>query len=144
ARSVTFICLDKLANWTQHYQSTRQYPEGVPRLFDLIRVNDERFLPAFYFAFSNTLVANDLEQASRIGHSEERHRVISLKGELIEPDGSISGGGRPISGAIGTSVVEAVFDQSRIDDLDEEIAGLRERNDQLNLLVDTARRELEQ
>lgn len=143
-RPITFIILDKLIPWTQDYHKKRDYPEGVPRLIDLVRVNDERFMPAFYFNFSDTLVANDLEQASRIGHGQERHRVISLKGDLIEPDGAITGGGRPYSGAMGTSVTETVFDQKRIDDLEAEMAELRERKQQIDLQVETTRRELEQ
>lgn len=37
-------------------------PEDVPRLFDLIRVKDERMKLAFYAALGNTVVAKDLEQ----------------------------------------------------------------------------------
>lgn len=37
-------------------------PEGVPRLFDLIKVRDERMKLAFYAAMGNTLVAKDLDQ----------------------------------------------------------------------------------
>ena len=37
-------------------------PEGVPRLFDLIKVQDERMKLAFYEAMRNTLVAKDLDQ----------------------------------------------------------------------------------
>jgi len=40
-------------------------PEGVPRLFDLIKSKDDKYLTAFYFALRDTLVANDLEQATR-------------------------------------------------------------------------------
>lgn len=39
-----------------------QTPEGVPRLFDLIKVKDERFKLAFFAALGNTVVANDLDQ----------------------------------------------------------------------------------
>lgn len=37
-------------------------PEGVPRLFDLIKVKDERMKLAFYAALGNTIVAKDLDQ----------------------------------------------------------------------------------
>lgn len=37
-------------------------PEGVPRLFDLIRVQDERMKLAFFAALGNTIVAKDLDQ----------------------------------------------------------------------------------
>lgn len=37
-------------------------PEGVPRLFDLIKVRDERMKLAFYAALGNTVVVKDLDQ----------------------------------------------------------------------------------
>lgn len=62
-------------------------PENAPRLFDLIQVADDRVRPAFYYAIRDTLVANDLDQASRIAYGRVRHRVVTLKGELIETYG---------------------------------------------------------
>ena len=37
-------------------------PEGVPRLFDLITVRDEKLKLAFFAAIGNTVVAKDLDQ----------------------------------------------------------------------------------
>lgn len=37
-------------------------PEGVPRLFDLVRVQDQRMKLAFFAALKNTVVAEDLDQ----------------------------------------------------------------------------------
>lgn len=37
-------------------------PEGVPRLFDLVKVQDDRMKLAFFAALGNTIVAKDLEQ----------------------------------------------------------------------------------
>jgi len=65
-------------------------PEGVPRLFDLVRVKDECFLPVFYFALRDTLVADDLEQATRIAYGRTRHRVVTLSGQLIETSGTMA------------------------------------------------------
>lgn len=62
-------------------------PENAPRLFDLIQVADDRVRPAFYYAIRDTLVANDLDQASRIAYGRVRYRVVTLKGELIETYG---------------------------------------------------------
>lgn len=59
----------------------------MPRLVDLIRIEDERVRTAFFFALRNTLVANDLEQASRIAYGQQRYRVVTLKGDLIEMTG---------------------------------------------------------
>ena len=54
---------------------------GVARLFDLVRIQDDRLRPAFFFALRNTLVAQDLEQASRIayGHGGRWARVVTLQ-----------------------------------------------------------------
>lgn len=37
-------------------------PEGVPRLFDLVTVKDEKLKLAFFAALGNTVVAKDLDQ----------------------------------------------------------------------------------
>ena len=62
-------------------------PENVPRLFDLVRVSNNDVLPAFYFALRDTLVAKDLDQATRIAYGAQRHRVVTLDGQLIETSG---------------------------------------------------------
>lgn len=94
--TATFIALDKMEKWRSHTNRTIETPENVPRLFDLVRVNNERVRTAFYFAVRDTLVATDLDQASRIAYGRVRHRVVTLKGELIEPSGTMSGGGRSV------------------------------------------------
>ncbi|CED84437.1 smc protein [Phaffia rhodozyma] len=68
-------------------------PEGVPRLFDLIKPKEARFGPAFFKATGNTLVAHDLEQANRIAYGKKRWRVVTLGGDLIDVSGAMSGGG---------------------------------------------------
>lgn len=73
-------------------------------MYDLIRVEDDRVRKAFYFALHDTLVANDIEQATRIAYGNTRYRTVTLKGELIETSGSMSGGGRPIKGRMGQQV----------------------------------------
>jgi structural maintenance of chromosome 4 len=60
----TFIILDKVANVANRMQP-KATPENVPRLFDLVRAQDTTILPAFYYALRDTLVAEDIEQASR-------------------------------------------------------------------------------
>jgi structural maintenance of chromosome 4 len=39
-------------------------PEGVPRLFDLVQVKDDRMKLAFFHALGNTVVASNLDQVS--------------------------------------------------------------------------------
>lgn len=97
-----FICLDRLA---QRDMSPIQTPENCPRLFDLIKSRNERFLPAFYSVLQNTLVANDSQQADRVAYGAKRWRVVSLEGKLIDKSGTMSGGGTRVAcGAMSSKV----------------------------------------
>uniref|UniRef100_A0A7N2N2P5 SMC hinge domain-containing protein n=1 Tax=Quercus lobata TaxID=97700 RepID=A0A7N2N2P5_QUELO len=81
--------------------------EGVLRLFDLIKVQDERMKPDFFAALGNTVVAKDLDQATRIAYNgnKEFRRVVTLDGALFETSGTMSGGGsKPRGGKMGTSI----------------------------------------
>lgn len=53
----------------------------MPRLFDLVKCRDERLRLAFYYAARDTLVAKDLDQASRIAYGADRRwrRVVTLQ-----------------------------------------------------------------
>ena len=54
---------------------------GVPRLFDLVRVREERVRLAFYFALRDTVVADSLDQASCIAYGKDKRwgRVVTIK-----------------------------------------------------------------
>uniref|UniRef100_A0A2A4K7F0 Structural maintenance of chromosomes protein 4 n=1 Tax=Heliothis virescens TaxID=7102 RepID=A0A2A4K7F0_HELVI len=108
----TFIALDKQEHLKQSYERRHQYPENAPRLFDLVNVKDPRVLPAFYYALRDTLVANDLEQASRIAYGHTRYRVVTLKGDVIEIAGTMSGGGKTtMRGRMSSSVQQDTSEQ---------------------------------
>lgn len=53
---------EKQTNHLQRLKERVKTPEDVPRLFDLIRVKDERMKLAFYASLGNTVVAKDLDQ----------------------------------------------------------------------------------
>ena len=57
---------------------------GVKRLFDLIKVPDQSLRSAWFYALGNTLVANDLQQASRIAYGSDKRfsRVVTLKASI--------------------------------------------------------------
>ena len=85
----------------------------------MIAPREEKFRPAFYFAMRNTLVTDTLDAATeyipyllsmdvlyklifhiycvplcRLAYaSKEKHRIVSLNGELIDVSGTMSGGG---------------------------------------------------
>lgn len=64
-------------------------PENIPRLFDMVKVKDDSVRPAFYFALRDTLVATDLEQATRVAfQKDKRWRVVTLQGQIIEQAGT--------------------------------------------------------
>lgn len=80
-----------------------QTPENTPRLFDLVKVKDEEIRQAFYFALRDTLVADNLDQATRVAYQKDRRwRVVTLQGQIIEQSGN--------SGYI--PITECIFIQS--------------------------------
>lgn len=91
----SFIALEKIQHLQRNCEK-RQYPEGVSRLFDLVQVEDERVRVAFYFALRETLVAQDLSQGTRIAYGVNRFRVVTLRGDVIELSGTMSGGGKSV------------------------------------------------
>ena len=65
-------------------------PENAPRLFDLVRVENDRVRVAFLHALGNTIVANDMTQARRLAYGRDKAwRVVTLRGELIELSGRL-------------------------------------------------------
>ena len=76
-------------------------PENVHHLFDLVRPKEDRYAQAFYSVLQSTLVAENLQQAKRIAFGcNTRWRVVTLGGQLIEKAGTMSGGGKPMKGAM--------------------------------------------
>ncbi|KAL9323456.1 hypothetical protein ACSQ67_008313 [Phaseolus vulgaris] len=103
----TFMILEKQVDLLPMMKKNVSTPDGVPRLFDLVKVRDERMKLAFYSALGNTVVAKDLDQATRIayGGNNEFRRVVTLDGALFEKSGTMSGGGgKPRGGKMGTSI----------------------------------------
>ena len=92
----SFMVLEKLSQTSG--MERIQTPENVPRLSDLIKPKEPRFAAAFYKGVSNTLVADNLEQANRIAFGGQRRwRVVTLAGQLIDSSGTMSGGGTHVA-----------------------------------------------
>lgn len=102
----TFIGLDKMKVWEKGINAI-QTPENIPRLFDMVNVKDDHIRPAFYFALRDTLVANNLDQATRVAFQKnKRWRVVTLQGQIIEQSGTMTGGGgKVMKGRMGNAVV---------------------------------------
>ncbi|KRT84933.1 hypothetical protein AMK59_1715 [Oryctes borbonicus] len=147
----TFIALDKQERFRESANLKIKTPENVFRLYDLVKVNDDRVKTAFYYALRDTLVADNLEQASRVAYGAQRFRVVTLQGSLIEISGVMSGGGNRVSrGRMGQSV--AVSDvnpedikamESTLDELEEAIQENSKRCVLLEKQIGTLRPELE-
>uniref|UniRef100_A0A8C3A0M7 Structural maintenance of chromosomes protein n=1 Tax=Cyclopterus lumpus TaxID=8103 RepID=A0A8C3A0M7_CYCLU len=112
----TFIGLDKMKVWERN-MAPISTPENSPRLFDMVRVKDESVRPAFYFALRDTLVAQDMEQATRMAfQKDKRWRVVTLKGQIIEMAGTMTGGGRALKGRMGSSIGTEVSQEESLAD----------------------------
>uniref|UniRef100_A0A8C8IHH0 Structural maintenance of chromosomes protein n=1 Tax=Oncorhynchus tshawytscha TaxID=74940 RepID=A0A8C8IHH0_ONCTS len=111
----TFIGLDKMKVW-ENKMGPISTPENIPRLFDMVRVQDESMKPAFYFALRDTLVAKDLEQATRLAfQKDKRWRVVTMQGQIIEMAGTMTGGGgRVMRGRMGSSIGTEVTQQESL------------------------------
>uniref|UniRef100_A0A915KEZ3 SMC hinge domain-containing protein n=1 Tax=Romanomermis culicivorax TaxID=13658 RepID=A0A915KEZ3_ROMCU len=130
----TFIGLDKMTKFAETMRQPLETPENVPRLFDLIRVEDESVLPAFYFALRDTLVAPNLDQATRIAlQGRVRWRVVTLQGQLLDPSGTMSGGGnKQMKGRMGSSVVAHAGTDMKREDIEKLDKKMEQLSQQLN------------
>lgn len=94
----TCICLSQIQNLQKEFAAVVQTPEDTPRLVDVIKPAKPEYTIAFFFALRHTLVAKDLEQATRIGlQGRTRWRVVTLDGQLIDTSGTMSGGGNAVA-----------------------------------------------
>ena len=90
-----FIPLDKMKKGA--HDVVVQTPEDAPRLFDLITPSNFAITPALYLGVGNTLVAKDLETATRWAYDfGKRWRVVTMDGNLIEMSGTMQGGGKSV------------------------------------------------
>lgn len=123
------------------YTSFLNRPENAPRLYDLVRIEDGRLAAAFYFSLRDTLVANDMDQATRIAYGRTRYRVVTIKGDVIETSGTMSGGGRTqFRGKMGEKVKTktavshntSIGGNTSIEDLDAIRAKAQSLQDEIN------------
>lgn len=122
AGRASIMVLDKVNKGvTDAQMEKKQTPEGVLRLFDLIMPKDARFRKAFYKAVGETLVAADMEQATRIAFAGGgRRRVVTLQGQMIEANGTMGGGGKPMSGGMSSKLQAEAVRPSVLKNYEEE------------------------
>ncbi|KAK1937621.1 SMC family, C-terminal domain containing protein [Babesia divergens] len=101
-------------------------PAGVQYLIQLIEPNQPKYKICFYYALRDTLLARDLNDATQVGY-RYRRRVVTMDGEVIEPDGRMSGGGFHVkkSGGINTRGVDGaargLIDAKQLEALRQEV-----------------------
>jgi len=128
----TFIALDKIGWVKEQMQRPFRAPANSERLFDLIHFKDENLRMAFYFVLRDTLVCRDIDTATNIAYGTVRHRVVTLKGELIDTSGTMSGGGKPKRGGMGAKLKEEASD--------DQINQLVEKSHSINRKIEDLRR----
>jgi structural maintenance of chromosome 4 len=132
--------------------SRDQFP--APRLFDLVRSKDPMYLPAFYFALRDTLVADDLDTATRIAyHGSRRYRVVTLDGAVIDVSGAMTGGGNKVNkGGMGQraedeptmSAKDMELLEKQLAQQSDDLTSIRARLQALERSITTWERELQQ
>ncbi|KAK1929912.1 Structural maintenance of chromosomes protein 4 [Phytophthora citrophthora] len=134
----TFLILEQLgylkSKYSQHFRGvTAPSGQNAPRLFDLVKVNDEKYLPAFYYALRDTLVAKDLDEASAIAYQGRqcKYRVVTLDGQLVEMSGAMSGGGKRARSGGMSSTLASGLSESEIRALQEDASSLRQELEQI-------------
>nr|XP_011465606.1 PREDICTED: structural maintenance of chromosomes protein 4-like isoform X1 [Fragaria vesca subsp. vesca] len=138
-----FMIMEKITDCLPVRKEDVRTPEGVPRLFDLVRVEDQRMKFAFFAALKNTVVAKDLDQAARIAYGgNPKFRVVTLDGALFEISGTMSGGGsKQCGGKIGRSICTAVVSEEAVTDASRELAIMAEKLNSISQhIADAAKR----
>lgn len=136
-----FIPLDKMKKGA--HDRTVETPEGAPRLYDLINPIKPFIAPAIFLAVSDTLVAPDLETATRWAYDyAKRWRVVTLDGKLIEVSGTMAGGGNSVRRggmklASGRSKMLALVDE---EDVAADTKGLEEESTKAQQLLQECRK----
>lgn len=129
----TFLILEQLGHMQSKAHNFRPVKipasgQMAPRLFDLVKMKDKRFLPAFYHALRDTLVASDLDEATGIAYhgNQCKYRVVTLDGQLVELSGAMSGGGkRTRSGGMSSSIAVGGLSEAEIAALHDESRRLK-------------------
>jgi len=121
---VTCICLDKISHMESASNAAFDTPSGTDRLFDLVQIKNSIYRPAFYFALRNTLVASNLDTATKVAYAGKsaKHRVVTLEGQLIDTSGTMSGGGaKGRKGGMSSSIASEVATPQQIATLEKSL-----------------------
>lgn len=143
-----FIILDEIDHERSKVSFTA--PKNSIRLFDIVKPNKPDFADAFYYALRDTLVCDDYDTASKVSRLDKNHpyRVVTLNGELIEPSGAVTGGGRTQVKGIMNTFDEQLFNKLKVDldKIDKEIHECKQKEAELTKYInenDPQKRQIE-
>ncbi|KAF0884940.1 SMC4 protein, partial [Crocuta crocuta] len=104
--ALDYIVVDSIDTAQECVNFLKRQNIGVATFIGLDKV-------AFYFALRDTLVADNLDQATRVAYQKDRRwRVVTLQGQIIEQSGTMTGGGsRVMKGRMGSSVVVEISEE---------------------------------
>lgn len=76
-----------------------------------MQLSDPAYLGVFYYALRDTLYVHDIDSATRVGlGGVQRFRVVTNKGEIVDPSGTLTGGGgRTYGGKMGRKVILSII-----------------------------------
>eukprot|EP00698_Gefionella_okellyi_P003480 TRINITY_DN13290_c0_g1_i1.p1 TRINITY_DN13290_c0_g1~~TRINITY_DN13290_c0_g1_i1.p1 ORF type:complete len:1252 (-),score=398.39 TRINITY_DN13290_c0_g1_i1:119-3832(-) len=149
----TFICLDKIEEKMRPLATAKvDTPDAAPRLFDLVTPKNAKYATAFYFVLRDTLVANDLDSATKLAFQQKkRWRVVALDGKVVEPSGTMSGGGQQVAkGGMSASTAEPVSEKElaaiakEVERTQEEVRQARAERQTLDTTLEDLQKEMAQ
>ena len=132
----TFLPLNKL----KHAPSRLPLPKEKGVIDYAINLTDfdDKYIDAFYFALSDTLVVDNMETAKKL---MGKYRIVTLDGEIFEKSGAITGGARRRNqmtfGKLDDKELETF--KSRLIDLEEKYTKLQRRKTELENKLDKIR-----
>ena len=147
---ITCIILDKVQ------PTPSPISTACPRMVDLIATPsgkplEDRVRNAFFFAIRDTLVAEDIDQATAVGlGGEKRYRVVTLAGQLVDPSGAMTGGGtvsqlrKNSRQVIEAAEKEIDRETAKFEQLSAQFENLRNEKNQLMNQRDSLEKSLEQ
>jgi len=145
----TCICLNQIKSRESEMLKQVATPEDTPQLVDLIKPTKPEYKVAFFFALQRTLVAKDLDEATRIGlGGAKKWRVVTLQGGLIDNSGTMSGGGQTVAkGGMRASFCQHSPDEVKaiVEDYEKshaQLATLRHEQRQLQEALDLTQKEI--
>ncbi|KAM7341587.1 structural maintenance of chromosomes 2 isoform 2-T2 [Cochliomyia hominivorax] len=102
---VTIIPINKISSHsinptTINFAKSLVGKENVDSALSLID-SDPYFEPVMKFVFGHTLICKDLNIAKQVTYHRNIHcRTVTLDGDVVDPDGTLSGGSKPKGGNI--------------------------------------------